>query len=405
MTRQEPPAGAGAAMFAAAQERAVLDPRWAEAFAAVPRHRFLPARVWLPGPEGGPHYLPVDRETDPEGWWGAAYGPDPVVTQVDDGRAEPPGGPGMAATSSVSAPDIVLAMLYDLDLREGHRVLEIGTGPGWNAGLLTHRLGGERVTTLEVDPVIADTARANLAALGLHPEVVAGDGRRGHPPGAPYDRIIATAALGGIPYAWIEQSRPGTVIVAPWRAPHDFQAIARLTVGPDLVASGRFTGGAAFMPVRAERIRPIKHEERVPTPFPDTVRASRTALDPGALLGYRQHALAFALGLVVPAFQYAPARGPSGVALWLYATDDDSWAYAYRPDDDTEAQVYQHGPRSLWDETEDAYRWWLGAGCPGVRRFGLTVAEDGQRVWLDRADYPVSGAGGAGLSGPGSCAA
>ena len=139
-----------------------------------------------------------------------AYGDSPVVTHRDtDG----------VATSSASAPGVVAAMLAQLDIRPGHRILEIGAGTGYNAALLA-RLAGPagQVTTIELDPGIAAEAQAALAAAG-YPQVtvIAGDGEYGHAPDAPYDRIIVTAGAWELPRAWAEQLAPGGLLVVPLR--------------------------------------------------------------------------------------------------------------------------------------------------------------------------------------------
>lgn len=138
---------------------------------------------------------------------------DAVVTQVDDGAENGPGLP----TSSSSAPSIMAAMLDALDVRPDQWVLEIGTGTGWNAALLCELVGdADRVTTVEVDPVLAERARGALEDAGYRTRVVTGDGAAGFPALAPYDRIIATCTVRDIPRAWLAQTRDGGLIVAPW---------------------------------------------------------------------------------------------------------------------------------------------------------------------------------------------
>ena len=155
--------------------------------------RTVPRETFLPG-------TPLDE----------AYGSSPVVTHRDATGV---------ATSSASAPGIVAAMLAQLDVRPGHRILEIGAGTGYNAALLA-RLAGPagQVTTVELDSGIAAEASKALAAVGYgHVTVIAGDGEYGHAPDAPYDRVIVTAGAWDLPAAWADQLAPGGLLVVPLR--------------------------------------------------------------------------------------------------------------------------------------------------------------------------------------------
>jgi protein-L-isoaspartate O-methyltransferase len=98
----------------------------------------------------------------------AAYRNVPILIQFDDGKTRWPDTGGELCTSSASKPDLVLSMLAALDVHDGHTVLEntvlentvleIGTGTGYNAALLAARLGAPNVTTVEIDPMLADRA-------------------------------------------------------------------------------------------------------------------------------------------------------------------------------------------------------------------------------------------------------
>jgi protein-L-isoaspartate(D-aspartate) O-methyltransferase len=147
----------------------------ADALRAVPRHVFLPG---------------VDPET--------AYQDEAIPTRWSaDGRP----------TSSSSQPAIVAAMLEQLAVRPGHRVLEIGSGTGWNAALLAHLVGpAGAVTTVDIEPEVAEQAAHNLAAAGVdRVRVVTADGAAGWAAEAPYDRIILTAAARDLAPAWWQQ--------------------------------------------------------------------------------------------------------------------------------------------------------------------------------------------------------
>ncbi|ACY99307.1 MULTISPECIES: methyltransferase domain-containing protein [Thermomonospora] len=225
---------------------------------AVPREPFIPDTIWVFEGEG---MVPLSRADDPERWAAIVRSGEPVVIQVDDGKSsELPLWP----TSSSSAPEIVVEMLKALRLEAGMRVLEVGTGSGWNAALLAHLLGPQNVTTVEVDATLAVQARRALHRAGYPVTVVADDGEKGYPPNAPYDRIIVTAAACEVPYAWVEQTRPGGLILVPWGPTvHPDDPLAVLTVSADGMAEGRFVGPAWFMPLRGQRkSQAVAHQTR-----------------------------------------------------------------------------------------------------------------------------------------------
>ncbi|MEV4190680.1 methyltransferase domain-containing protein [Streptomyces toxytricini] len=327
---------------------------------------------------------------DPEGWFRAVYSDIPLTTQWDDG-SHTGDGLGNTPSSSSSQPHMVFSMLKDLDVRGGHRVLEIGTGTGWNAGLLAHRLGEENLVSVEFDPVVAEGAAENLRHAGLSPRLVVGDGRKGHPEGAPYDRVIATCSVREVPGAWVEQTSTGGVVVAPWGTLYGGEAIVRLTV-QGRTASGRFTRSSAFMRLRQQRAdRPPHGAYLKGRKWPADGARSTTALSPADVGGWVEQ---FVIGLqMAGAFWTVERYGDGTYTLWTYSTDTLSWASADYEPGAASFDVVQSGPRRLWDETEAAYRWWEGRGRPGFDRFGLTVADGREQVWLDSPDHPVPAVG------------
>ncbi|WP_232792497.1 methyltransferase domain-containing protein [Actinacidiphila yeochonensis] len=358
-------------------------PGWEAAFAQVPRAAFLPDLVW-PYDMARRTTVAVDRALDPSGWQEYAEADVPIVTQWDDGE-HAGREPGRVSTSSASMPSVVAGMLDDLRVEPGRRVLEVGTGTGWNAALLCHRLGDANVTSVEVDPVVAARARAALDRAGYRPALVVGDGFAGHPAGAPYDRVVATCGLREIPYAWVAQTAPGGLVVAPWGTHFDNgDAVVRLEVA-DGRAEGRFTRPVEFMKMRSQRTA-VRHAEHVPPQGTAGAEESATMLSAEELLP-----AAFVLGLRVPHCVQAVAgkRGDTR-PIWYYSRTDRSWAVAVLRDGGRENAVWQSGPRRLWDETEAAVRWWRARGRPGLDRFGLSVDPAGTRVWLDRPEDEVT---------------
>lgn len=121
--------------------------------------------------------------------------------------------------SCASQPGVVALMLDQLDAQPGERILELGAGTGYNAGLLAHLVGESgHVTTLDVDDDLVEGARAHLASAGItNAQAVTRDGALGYAEAAPYDRIIATVGAHGVPHAWLQQLAPGGRLLVPQR--------------------------------------------------------------------------------------------------------------------------------------------------------------------------------------------
>ncbi|MCX4676620.1 protein-L-isoaspartate(D-aspartate) O-methyltransferase [Streptomyces sp. NBC_01433] len=364
-----------------------LHPEWLPTFYSVPRDVFVPPRIWPGIAAGTRQNALVDRGTDPDAWFEAVYSDIPLTTQWDDGQ-HAGDGIGTTPSSSNSQPHMVLSMLADLDVQDGHRALEIGTGTGWNAALLSFRLGSENVVSIEYDPEVAKGAIASLRDAGLSPLIVGGDGRLGCPEHAPYDRIIATCSIGEVPYTWVEQTVPGGVIVAPWGTGYGGEAIARLTVDEDGTANGHFTRSSAFMRLRQQRSQRAHHDAYLKgQEWPAGGVKSTATLSPEDIDGWVEQ---FAISLRVPGTFWSVEPDDDGTyVVWFYSDDEQSWASIDYEPGASKYLVVQSGPRRLWDETEAAYRWWERQGRPDFGRFGLTVDSRGDHPWLDTPDNPL----------------
>jgi len=158
------------------EPRGIRDPRVLEAFRTIDRRRFVP---------------PEFRNM--------AYGDHPL---------------GIGEGQTISQPYMVAEMTQSLDLAGAERVLEIGTGSGYQTAILAH-LAAE-VYTIEVHATLLERARAMLDAMGFaNIRYRVGNGRLGWPEAAPFERILCAAAAVEIPRAWIEQLADPGILLTP----------------------------------------------------------------------------------------------------------------------------------------------------------------------------------------------
>jgi protein-L-isoaspartate(D-aspartate) O-methyltransferase len=135
---------------------------------------------------------------------------------------------GIACGQTISQPFVVAYMTEQLQLRKEHKVLEIGTGSGYQAAVLSRLCA--HVLTIERYRTLADTARDRLEALDyFHIEVMFGDGFDVPAGAGDFDRIIVTAAMEQIPEKLLERLLPGGILIAPIGPHHGTQTLVRMT--------------------------------------------------------------------------------------------------------------------------------------------------------------------------------
>jgi protein-L-isoaspartate(D-aspartate) O-methyltransferase len=258
------------------------------AFAAVPRHLFLPGVAI-----------------------GTAYQDEAIVTRRDeDGRA----------VSSSSQPAMMAIMLDQLGLAPGQRVLEIGAGTGYNAALMAHLVApGGGVVSVDIDEEVADGAREGLARAG-YPDVrvVCADGAAGWAARAPYDRIVATVGVWDLSPAWLAQLAPGGRIVVPLDLGGPQLSVALEAEDGHWVS--RSVVPCGFMRLRGDNAGP----ERTHVVNPDS--ALTITLPRGGDLD-RQGMLTALAGPPVPRrtdVEAGPREVLGGLGLWL-ATREGRW--------------------------------------------------------------------------------
>jgi protein-L-isoaspartate(D-aspartate) O-methyltransferase len=160
----------------------------------------------------------------------------------------------IACGQTISQPYVVAYMTEHLDVHPEHRVLEVGTGSGYQAAILS-RLARE-VITVERYRTLADNARMRLQTLGFdNVEVLVGDGLEGAPSRAPFDRIIVTAAAEEVPNALMTQLAEGGIMVLPLGSHAASQVLVKLTKNKDHIAREE------LIPVRFVPLLPGKAQE------------------------------------------------------------------------------------------------------------------------------------------------
>ncbi len=148
---------------------------------------------------------------------------------------------------TISQPYIVGLMTEELGVKPGDKVLEIGTGSGYQAAILAAM--GLEVYSLEIIPELARAADERLKRLGYQVTVKQGDGYLGWPEHAPYDAIIVTAAPDHVPRPLFEQLKVGGRLVIPVGPPGGYQTLWRFTKINEEEWEAHDLGGVAFVPM------------------------------------------------------------------------------------------------------------------------------------------------------------
>ncbi len=154
---------------------------------------------------------------------------------------------GIGCGQTISAPHMVSLMTSLLDPQTKDKVLEVGSGSGYQAAVLAKLV--KKVYTIELEQQLVDFAKANLKRAGIrNVEVMQGDGSKGYAKTAPYDKIIVTCACPEVPAALFSQLKPGGLLIAPvggsWM--QDLKLYRKTSSG----ISEKSYGGCVFVPLR-----------------------------------------------------------------------------------------------------------------------------------------------------------
>ena len=190
---------------------------------------------------GERHILQAFREVPREAFVGAkhadsAYGDHPLPIE---------------AGQTISQPYIVALMIQAARIKPGDVVLEVGSGSGYAAAVIS-RIAA-RVVGIERQHELVELARERMARLGYgNVEIVEGDGTKGWPDGAPYDAILAAASGSHVPLALVDQLEIGGSIVMPVGSPGWVQNLVKATKREDGTTEQSDLGGVRFVPLIGE---------------------------------------------------------------------------------------------------------------------------------------------------------
>jgi protein-L-isoaspartate O-methyltransferase len=348
--------------------------RWWDAVTTTPRHLLVP--YWFEWNYDTECWELRDGVSSGEKWLDAAYDAwETLVTRVGPVHADH-AGPGTTRkgwpTSSSTLPYLVIAMYRHARIYDGADVLDVGTGSGYGCALLARRLGEQHVTSIDIDPYLADAAAGRLSGIGLHPKILVTDATAELP--GSYDRIVPMVSMPAIPASWLTALRPGGRLVFCLAGSSIVITAAKT---PDGGATGQVEHDSTwFMAARhgtdypprpddmPEAIRSAPGEHVSHGRYPVPLVTSESDLDP---------MLAVTAPGITHHYDYDPQTDIQ--TAWMRHADG-SWARATGKIGERPV-VHQAGPRHLWDILDDIRHRWILDGTLPVRGADVEVDPDG----------------------------
>lgn len=348
----------------------------------VPRHLFVDAYCDSVGSEP----IVVDRYDPTEDQLKAIYDIGQALGVVFD----------LPYHSTVSAPIVVTSMLEALSVTRGQRVLEIGAGSGWNAGLLAHGVGdGRLVHSIDFQPNLVARAGIHLRDADIHGvNLRVGDGALGWPEVAPFDRIIAAVGVPDLPGAWFEQLGDAGILLVPFETGGLGNPVLRLSKNGSVVR-GKIVDIFNFMTMQGEVEtkaeakygRGDELRARLAKETPYMVEMPESVNVPGKMKDDALFYMYLKSGRLRPwGFSYTDVNGvdqwESGVidldtnALLIGLTEDSGVLKCY-------------GDRSSADWLLTGLKEWADLGQPLMTQYDVEVERVGARI-SDRRSWVVT---------------
>lgn len=370
------------------QSGALKTPALEQAFLRIPREVFVPCfynqetagstMAWK---------LVCTDDMSREDYLAAVYRNQSLVTKLDEGRRP---------ISSSSQPAVMARMLEALDVQPGQRMLEIGTGSGYNAALLATLINeASLLVTIERDAELAATAKKALERVfGPGVRVRVGDGVAGWSPEAPYDRIIATASAPTLPIAWVEQLRPNGKLAMDLQGSLASGFLVVEKTATEI--SGHFLPEPLhFMPLETEAIS-LPHT-KLASLLQQGCQARFTqegdAIFPGALFDpvFRWFVQWRILGCQVSKRKQTQ-RDTGAVIHSILVIESKSQALV-RFQKQQEEDIWHGevcGSVQFWQELQQAYETFQALGKPGQQQYRLVFEEEGPALLIGSLKLPLT---------------
>jgi protein-L-isoaspartate(D-aspartate) O-methyltransferase len=341
-----------------------LSPQIRQAFLAVSRAHFVPTYYVQEQPGEW-------REHDTSD---VVYQDKALVTKINE-KGHP--------CSSSSLPSIMAAMLEALDISSGSRILEVGSGTGYNAALLAEVVGPSgQVISVDIDDELVALAAARLKAAGYSwVQVATANGLKGYATALPYDRIIVTGGYPGIAPSWLSKLSVGGILVSNLIGSLTTPLVRLVKNADGMVKGTLLTTPAFFMPLHGGSSAPstkVNFARFEPLP---RIEQAHTTLDlvnifydlsfgvflESALPGIERH-LRYLGG---------PPRNVGTCLLW------QNTLLTFSPHDSEEGIssvqwiVETRGQVPLWSMVQTSYERWMRQGKPPIDRYALNVSPEG----------------------------
>jgi protein-L-isoaspartate(D-aspartate) O-methyltransferase len=358
----------------------LTSPLLEEAFNSIPRHIFIDQFYRRDGTTNSLfnyQLIQAPPQQDAASWLEAVYADDALITAISEVGIP---------TSSSSAPDVMTLMLEALDVHAGLRVLEIGTGTGYNAALLAHIVGDPHlVFSVEIDPGLAQQAQQRIdRVVGSGAAVHTGNGLEGYAQAAPFDRIIATGRCRGIPHSWLEQLSEGGILVMNLEGNLGAGSLLQIQkVSTKGAAHGRFLGYSSFMELRASiEVPPPAIPGRLfgfsGRPVIAKISLSQATFDPALLW---ETDFAFLLQLEFPCAYISSIQKQASDPPTLCLIDEQSQTMVMfcPPEQDSDRVIEIKGEPQTWEKLYRAYQYWIDLERPTISDYVIDIDESGKQ--------------------------